>query len=110
MSMTRTTFIDCLLALAAIGGARHVATAAEATSTLAIAGRANATPSIAADGRFVVIAWSASARGMTDIYAAVSSDGGQTFGAAVRVNDVARSEEHTSELQSRLHLVCRLLL
>src|SRR3989449_5082200 len=24
--------------------------------------------------------------------------------------DVARSEEHTSELQSRLHLVCRLLL
>src|SRR2546422_10675145 len=25
-------------------------------------------------------------------------------------NDIARSEEHTSELQSRLHLVCRLLL
>src|SRR3989442_11173261 len=29
----------------------------------------------------------------------------------IRVNpDVARSEEHTSELQSRPHLVCRLLL
>src|SRR5205809_3979323 len=26
------------------------------------------------------------------------------------VQDVERSEEHTSELQSRLHLVCRLLL
>src|SRR2546422_2927846 len=26
------------------------------------------------------------------------------------VADVIRSEEHTSELQSRLHLVCRLLL
>src|SRR3989449_4775689 len=26
------------------------------------------------------------------------------------VADVTRSEEHTSELQSRLHLVCRLLL
>src|SRR5687768_17815435 len=25
-------------------------------------------------------------------------------------HDVGRSEEHTSELQSRLHLVCRLLL
>src|SRR5687768_18076949 len=25
-------------------------------------------------------------------------------------SDLARSEEHTSELQSRLHLVCRLLL
>src|SRR2546422_2370912 len=29
---------------------------------------------------------------------------------AVQVGDVNRSEEHTSELQSRLHLVCRLLL
>src|SRR2546429_3505241 len=26
------------------------------------------------------------------------------------VHDLLRSEEHTSELQSRLHLVCRLLL
>src|SRR2546422_5796395 len=26
------------------------------------------------------------------------------------VNEAVRSEEHTSELQSRLHLVCRLLL
>src|SRR2546422_7282641 len=26
------------------------------------------------------------------------------------INDILRSEEHTSELQSRLHLVCRLLL
>src|SRR2546422_10841493 len=31
----------------------------------------------------------------------------QKSGESVRVN---RSEEHTSELQSRLHLVCRLLL
>src|SRR2546429_9480911 len=29
---------------------------------------------------------------------------------AARAADVDRSEEHTSELQSRLHLVCRLLL
>src|SRR3989449_4138878 len=28
----------------------------------------------------------------------------------VLTDDTARSEEHTSELQSRLHLVCRLLL
>src|SRR5687768_18307059 len=28
----------------------------------------------------------------------------------VRDNKIRRSEEHTSELQSRLHLVCRLLL
>src|SRR5687768_14871329 len=30
--------------------------------------------------------------------------------AEARATQVARSEEHTSELQSRLHLVCRLLL
>src|SRR2546429_2459279 len=30
--------------------------------------------------------------------------------ASLADNDRARSEEHTSELQSRLHLVCRLLL
>src|SRR5256884_8015504 len=28
----------------------------------------------------------------------------------LRLNPILRSEEHTSELQSRLHLVCRLLL
>src|SRR2546429_10025051 len=30
--------------------------------------------------------------------------------SAIAGHDVERSEEHTSELQSRLHLVCRLLL
>src|SRR2546422_4541766 len=34
-------------------------------------------------------------------------DGGVAHGAG---HEVVRSEEHTSELQSRLHLVCRLLL
>src|SRR5687768_18358005 len=33
-----------------------------------------------------------------------------TFGDAGALQAEARSEEHTSELQSRLHLVCRLLL
>src|SRR2546422_2074837 len=31
-------------------------------------------------------------------------------GSSLRNSALARSEEHTSELQSRLHLVCRLLL
>src|SRR2546429_6704666 len=29
---------------------------------------------------------------------------------SLRGHEISRSEEHTSELQSRLHLVCRLLL
>src|SRR2546429_3960422 len=42
-----------------------------------------------------------------------SGDFGRPVGLARRVGSAAqghRSEEHTSELQSRLHLVCRLLL
>src|SRR2546422_2064895 len=41
-----------------------------------------------------------------------SSDGGKTWEVPGNkfVYDGVRSEEHTSELQSRLHLVCRLLL
>src|SRR5215510_15585590 len=38
------------------------------------------------------------------------SAGGPYRGPARRVAVVGRSEEHTSELQSRGHLVCRLLL
>src|SRR2546422_11072250 len=34
----------------------------------------------------------------------------ETTTGVIRLKAMARSEEHTSELQSRLHLVCRLLL
>src|SRR2546429_1495384 len=35
---------------------------------------------------------------------------GLTAQETAKDQEIARSEEHTSELQSRLHLVCRLLL
>src|SRR5205809_5770202 len=35
---------------------------------------------------------------------------GQALGNGIAGDQAHRSEEHTSELQSRLHLVCRLLL
>jgi hypothetical protein len=54
-----------------------------------VKGRSNATPSIGADVDLVAIAWGASTpAGVTDVYAAVSSDGGRRFGAPTRVNDV----------------------
>src|SRR2546422_7007027 len=43
-------------------------------------------------------------------YAGPMRSAGGTEAAFIRHGRVARSEEHTSELQSRLHLVCRLLL
>src|SRR5687768_17873190 len=41
---------------------------------------------------------------------AVTKINGHTPLGALRGGKYSRSEEHTSELQSRLHLVCRLLL
>src|SRR3712207_8858109 len=42
--------------------------------------------------------------------AEVEFPGGVDVGGAALVHQVLRSEEHTSELQSRQYLVCRLLL
>src|SRR2546422_3743401 len=41
---------------------------------------------------------------------ATAGSGNRAFTVVPAVVAAARSEEHTSELQSRLHLVCRLLL
>ena len=49
-----------------------------------VPGRADATPSVAADGTFVAVAWGASADGKADVFVATSRDGGRTFGAPCR--------------------------
>src|SRR2546429_972268 len=51
-----------------------------------------------------------SRRQATDVRAVVDVGRGQPAEHRVDRPDEQRSEEHTSELQSRLHLVCRLLL
>src|SRR2546429_4407797 len=49
--------------------------------------------------------------GLSREVAALVSDGNEKHEAYLAAREKAdRSEEHTSELQSRLHLVCRLLL
>src|SRR5687768_17812572 len=52
--------------------------------------------------QFIGVARSLSARGVIGRFS--------TFLEHVKPSAAGRSEEHTSELQSRLHLVCRLLL
>src|SRR2546422_6290401 len=44
------------------------------------------------------------------VLAAKNNSGERLLNLFFRPGQVKRSEEHTSELQSRLHLVCRLLL
>ena len=52
---------------------------------LAVKDRANAYASLTADGQFTAIAWGATAKESTDIYVAVSRDGGRTFAAPTPV-------------------------
>lgn len=47
-------------------------------SSLGVPGRSNAHATVAADGNFVVVAWSAAHEKTTDVFVAASKDGGQS--------------------------------
>ena len=72
--------------------------------SLAVAGRSNATPWVASDGRFVAVVWGASIKGATDVFIAISRDGGGTFGAPVQVNTTAGEARLGGELPPRVAL------
>jgi hypothetical protein len=77
--------LGCALAL--VAAAPQAAPSFLPAKTLNVAGRTNANVSVATSGQLVAVVWAASLpAGTTDIYAAVSRNGGATFGAAVRVN------------------------
>ncbi len=77
--------------------------AATSTTTLAVAGRANAHVSLAADGQFVAAVWAASAAaGDTDIFSATSRDGGKTFSAPTRVNSTPGDARVNGEQPARV--------
>ena len=82
-----------LLGVAAVALLCVVSLAGQPTSfstpvSLDVPGRSDSTPWIAARGSFVAVAWGASAAGKTDVFLAVSRDGGATFGSPVQVNTV----------------------
>jgi hypothetical protein len=73
--------------------------------TVGVAGATNAHVSIAADGPRVVVTWGATRAGSpTDVFAAFSRDGGATFGAPVRVNDVPGDARVSGEQAPRVAL------
>jgi hypothetical protein len=79
--------------------------AASPAATLAVPGRVNATPSIASDGDLVSVVWGGSLpNGATDVFLAVSRDGGRTFGAPTRVNDVDGDARLNGEQPPRVTL------
>lgn len=90
-----------LLACTSVAGAQGRA------ATLSVAGRSSDNVSMAARGRFVVVAWSAAATGVTDIYAAASRDGGVTFAPPVRVNATPGEARVNGEMPPRVALIPR---
>lgn len=79
-------------------------TAPASTVTLAVPGRVNVVPSLAARGSFVAVTWAASAGNRTDAFVAVSRDGGRSFAAPVRANDRSGTVRPTTESGPRVAL------
>jgi hypothetical protein len=76
------------------------------TTTLNVSGRANANVSLAAAGDTVAAVWSAAEPGgSTDIYLAISRDGGTSFAAPTRVNDMRGDARVNGEQPPRVALV-----
>jgi hypothetical protein len=104
MSARASTFI---LVAAAMVAAVSTAPAGRSTD-LAVAGRGSANASIASAGRFVAVAWGATAKdGTTDVYAAVSRDSGRTFRDPVRVSGDRSRADLSGEQPARVTLVPR---
>ncbi len=96
-----------LLALAcaaglAIGGVRPPTDTM--SLRLAVPGAANSGVSIAAAGQEVVVTWAATKGSTTDIYAAVSHDGGGSFEPTRRVNDTDGDARVNGEQPPRVAL------
>ena len=100
----RRTLVAALIAMAAAAVVLRAAPAAD-VAVLAVEGRSNSTPSIAAAGSFVAVAWGATdSTGKTDVFLAVSRDGGVTFGNHVRVNSAPGTARLGGELPPRVAL------
>jgi len=95
--------ILAVLMLAAVATACSRGASTDAIE-LAIADRANANVTLAADGRRVAAAWAATGAGGTDVYLAVSDDEGRTFQPPVRVNDIAGDASSNGEQPPRVAL------
>jgi len=82
--------------------------AAESGATLTVPGRSSQTHWAAALGPFVAVAWGAHVPdGRSDVFVAVSRDGGRQFHAPVRVNDIEGEARLGGELPPRVALVPR---
>ena len=74
------------------------------TVRLRISGATNAGAGVVASGDRVAVTWAATSGDHTNVYAAMSDDGGGTFAAPVRVNDVDGDARMSGEQAPRVAL------
>jgi len=91
------------LACAALAACHHNASPEDGVQ-LAIADATNAHVTLSAEGARVAVAWAVTTEGGTNVYAAVSTNGGREFGAPVRVNDVDGDANANGEQPPRVVL------
>lgn len=101
--MTSKSLHVALLVLAV--GIAPTAGAQDRAVTLAVPGRINANPSIAARGTFVAVAWSGTLQSTQDVFVATSRDGGATWSLPVQVNAAAGDARVGGEQPPRVALV-----
>lgn len=104
----RALFVaSALLAASPVVRALRAQPSGGAITTLRVDGRTSANPSIATEGQFVAVAWSGATVKTMDIFLATSRDGGKTFSAPTRVNNVEGDARVNGEMPPRIALVPR---
>lgn len=105
MGMKKTALIVLGLALVAAGCHQG---ATNPVLEIGVKGHSNANVSIAASGNVFAIVWGATAPGgMTDIYVAISRDGGRTFGTPAPVSKMDGEASLSGEQPPRIALIPR---
>lgn len=106
--VVRWSGIGSVALLAWVLGSEPLRARSEGPIAIGVSGRTNAYPSIATSGAFVGLSWAArTPDSVTDVYAAISRDGGRSFRAPVRVNRVAGEASVSGEQPPRIALVAR---
>ena len=105
MRVTGSLGIVAMALLLAISFGERGAAGTSPVLQLSIDGRSNTASSVASRGNVVAVAWNAApASGGSDVFVAVSRDGGASFGSPVRVNDVAAEVRSGGEFPPRVAL------
>ena len=100
----RMTRIGRIVAVAVGCAALNTGGAAQSPiqQTLSVPAAASSTPSLAVVGRYVAAVWTATANGTTNVYFAMSDNGGATFSSPRRVNEQDGDAGATNEQPPRV--------